>query len=115
MLEVTINFPKNLNGEINFFNICVMYLKDKSYEERLRVLRLFTVEKRRCRVDFIALTNYLKRGCNEMGLNLFYQVKSDKTRANGLKLWQQRFRMDIRKNFTHKVLSSIGTVWPEEW
>lgn len=50
-----------------------------------------------------------------MVIGPFSQLTSDRTIGNGLYLHQEKFKLDIRKNFSLKVWSGIGIGCSEKW
>jgi len=74
-------------------------LKGKAYEEQLISLGLFSLEKRRLRVDLMAVCSFLKGGSKGGGADLLSLVTSNRTQGNVMKLRQEKFRLDIRRRF----------------
>ncbi|KFQ90056.1 hypothetical protein N337_03399, partial [Phoenicopterus ruber ruber] len=83
-------------------------LEHLSYEDRLRELGLFSLEKRRLREDLLAAFQYLPvlpGAYKNAGEGFFTSTSSDRTRGNGFKLKEGRFRLDIKKKlFTMRVV-----------
>jgi len=84
-------------------------LEPLCWEERLGELGLVSLEKGRLWGHLILAFQQLKVACKKDGDSHFRRAGCDRTRANGFKLKEGRFRLDIRKNiFTMRVASH----WP---
>jgi len=79
-------------------------LEPLCWEERLGELGLLSLGKRRTRGDLRETLHYLKGASRKAGEGLFSRACCDKTRGNGFKLEEGKFRLDIRKKFFMRVV-----------
>jgi len=69
------------------------------FEERLRELGFFSLEKRRLWGDLIAAFQGMKGAYKKEGERVFTKACSGRTRGNSFKLKESRFRLHVSKKF----------------
>ncbi|KFQ20444.1 hypothetical protein N331_03876, partial [Merops nubicus] len=89
-------------------------LEQLSYEDRLRELGLFSLEKRRLWGDLIVTFQYLRGAYKKAGEGLFTGVCSDRMRGNGFKIENTRFRLDVRKKFFNRRVTDQWNRLPRQ-
>jgi hypothetical protein len=78
--------------------------KGKSYEERLEIVGLITLEKRRMRADLIEAFKILK-GIEGIDEKLFFKRHLSNTRGHSMKLYKERVNRDVLKfSFANRVI-----------
>ena len=76
-----------------------------SMKKRLGELGLFSLEKRRLWGDLTGAFQYLKGAYRQEGERHFVWSERDRTRGNGFKQKEERFRLDVRgKFFTQRAV-----------
>ena len=84
-------------------------LRHLEYSERLKRLGLTTLEERRVRGDMIQTYKFISRK-EDIDPSVFFQMAVPRPGANGKKIFRQRTRLNVRKNFYSQ---RIGQGWNE--
>ena len=85
----------------------VLELRNLEYPERLRRLGLTTLEERRARGDMIQTYKFVS-GKEDINPSVFFQMAVPRPGANSRKIFMQRTRLNVRKNFYSQ---RVGTSW----
>lgn len=67
---------------------------------------MLSLKNKRFRGDFIAFYNFLRTGTAEGSALMFCLPSSERRYGSGSKLYQERFRLDVKRDFFSK---RVGT------
>ena len=78
--------------------------RGKSYEERIQMLGLTTLETRRVRADVLEVFKILK-GYEGINGDCFFKIQVTKTRGHSMKLYKERvYRDGLKYSFGNRVI-----------
>ena len=81
-------------------------LETEPYEERLKKLGVFSLEKRKLRGDMITLFKYIKDSNTEKRQDLFSVITEFRIDNKGLKLQEVRFQLIVIQCFQPRLYHS---------
>ena len=87
--------------------------KDLEYHERLKYLKLTTLETRRLRADLVEVFKILN-GLEGVTEESFFQRRTSTTRGHSLKLFKERTRLDVAKYYFGNRTCNMWNALTEE-
>jgi hypothetical protein len=91
----------------------IMECRGKTYNERLILLGITTLEKRRIRADMLEVFKIMK-GFEGIRGDSFFEIRCSKTRGHSMKLYKERVNKDVLKySFGNRVVDLWNSL-PEE-
>ena len=85
-------------------------IRDKPYEDRLKKLKLYSMEYRRKRGDMIQVYKILK-GIDNIEADIFFVPGNPRTRGHSKKLYKPKCKKEVRKNvFSNRIIDNWNTL-----
>ncbi len=102
---------KNVEGVQCRATKVIPKLEDKSYQERLQSLNLYSMEYRRKQGDKIQAYKILHKIDRKNPTNFFTQAKYKGTRNHNMKLFKPRFESELRKHaFSQRIIADWNSL-----
>ncbi|XP_071854518.1 uncharacterized protein [Apostichopus japonicus] len=89
-------------------------MRNKTYEERLKELRLMTIEQRHLRQDMITFYNITQGSINMQVDNYVDILRESNTRGHTMKIRPSRVRLEVRRNSYFKRIWKAWNTLPQE-